>query len=116
MKFKLLVAMIADDKTDMIIEKARELGATGATVITSARGEGLSPSKSFFGISVEGQVDVVLFIVEEHMSKTILEAIADAGKFKDSSGAGVALQLDIEDAVGLDSQLASIQEEIEEQI
>ena len=116
MKFKLIVAMVADEKTDNVIEKARELGATGATVITSARGEGLKPSKSFFGVTIEGQVDVILFIVEEHMSKTILEAIAEVSNFKDSHGAGVALQLDIEDVVGLESQLSTIQHEIEEQL
>ncbi len=116
MKFKLIVAMVADEHTDNVISKARELGATGATVITSARGEGLTPSKSFFGVTIEGQVDVILFIVEEHMSKTILEAISDVSNFKDSHGAGVALQLDIEDVVGLESQLKTIQQEIEEQL
>lgn len=116
MKFKLIIAMIADDKTDKVIATARELGATGATVITSARGEGLAPPKSFFGVTVEGQIDVVLFIVEEHMSKIILEAISTASNFKDKQGAGVALQLDIEDVVGLESQLSTIQDEIEEQL
>ena len=116
MKFKLIVAMIADENTEKVIATARELGATGATVITSARGEGLAPPKSFFGVTIEGQVDVALFIVEEHMSKTILEAISTVSNFKGSNGAGVALQLDIEDGVGLESQLSTIQEEIEEQI
>ncbi len=116
MKFKLIVAMISDDKTDEVIATARELGATGTTVITSARGEGLAPSKSFFGVTVEGQVDVALFIVEEHMSKTILEAISEVSNFKTSHGGGVAVQLDIEDVVGLESKLSTIQDEIEEEI
>ena len=116
MKFKLIVAMIADENTEKVIATARELGATGATVITSARGEGLAPPKSFFGVTIEGQVDVALFIVEEHMSTTILEAISTVCNFKGSNSDGVALQLDIEDVVGLESQLSTIQEEIEEQI
>ena len=65
MKFKLVLAMVNDDRTDDVIEKAREMGATGATVITAAKGEGLNPSKTFFGLTLEGQVDVVLFVVEE---------------------------------------------------
>ncbi len=116
MKFKLIVAMMGDENTDKVISTARDLGATGATVITSARGEGLAPSKSFFGVTIEGQVDVALFIVEEHMSKTILEAIASVSNFEGSHGAGVALQLDIEDVVGLESQLSTIKHEIEEQL
>ena len=39
MKFKLIIALVNNDRTDLIIEKAREMGATGATVIPAARGE-----------------------------------------------------------------------------
>jgi len=116
MKLKLIIAMIPDENTEKTIEIARQLGATGATVITSARGEGLTPSKTFFGLTLEGQIDVILFIVEEHLSRVILEGIEETGEFKTKSGSGVAFQLDLEDAVGLGSQLATIKEEIEDQI
>ncbi|MGB0496253.1 MAG: P-II family nitrogen regulator [Kangiellaceae bacterium] len=116
MKFKLVIAMVSDDRTDKVIDKAREMGATGATVITSAKGEGMKPAKTFFGLTLEGQVDVVLFIVEEHLSRAILEGIAKEGEFGSKKGAGVVFQLDIEDAIGLDSQFKAIKEEIEEQL
>ena len=92
------------------------MGATGATVITSARGEGMQPSKTFFGLTVEGQVDVALFIAEEHISRRVVEGIAEAGEFDKRKGAGVVMQLDIEDAIGLKSQLDAIKAEIEEEI
>ncbi len=41
MRFKLIIAFIEDSKTDDVLEAAREAGATGATVINNARGEGL---------------------------------------------------------------------------
>lgn len=116
MKFKLIIALVSDAKTEPVIEAAREGGATGATVITSARGEGLKPSKTFLGLTLAGQVDVVLFLVEQHLSREILETIAKAGHFDDSSGTGIAFQIDIEDAVGLKSQLHAIESEIEDQI
>ncbi len=116
MKFKLIIALVADEYTEKIIKTARDLGATGATVIKSARGEGLTPAKTFLGLTMEGQVDVVLFIVEQHMSREILEAIAETGQFGIKKGTGVALQLDVEDAVGLGSQLLKIQEEIGEKL
>ena len=116
MKFKLIIALVNNDRTDVIVEKARELGATGATIITAAKGEGMNPSKTFFGLTLEGQVDVALFIVEEHICKFILEGIAEAGEFDTSKGAGVALQVDLEDAIGLSSQFNAIKEEIEEQL
>ena len=36
MKFKLVLAMVSDDRTEIIIEQARKLGATGATVINAS--------------------------------------------------------------------------------
>ena len=66
MHFKMIVVFNDDEKTDVVMDAARKAGATGATVITSARGEGLEQSKTFFGLSLETQRDVLLFLVEEH--------------------------------------------------
>lgn len=116
MKFKLIVAMVADSKTADVTQAARKAGATGCTVITSAHGEGLNPPKTFLGLTLEGQDDVILFLVEQHLSRHILETIARAGRFDEEVGSGIAFQIDIEDAVGLTSQLPTIQSEIEDQI
>ncbi len=116
MKLKLILALVTDEKTELVTKTGREAGATGATVITAARGEGLNPPKTFFGLTLEGQRDVVLFIVEEHLSRQILEAISEAAAFDDEAGAGVAVQIDIEDAIGLSSQINEIQREIEDKI
>lgn len=116
MKFKGIIALVDDDITEQIIHAAREAGATGCTVISSARGEGLKPPKTFFGLDLEEQRDFVLFIVEQHLSRHILERIAEVGGFDQRMGAGVAFQFDLEDVVGLGSQLDTIEEEIEDQI
>ncbi|MCP5080163.1 MAG: P-II family nitrogen regulator [Alphaproteobacteria bacterium] len=115
MKFKLLIVMTQDELTDKAIEVARAHGATGCTVVTSARGEGLKPAQTFLGLTVAGQRDVVLFLVEEHHSREILEAIAKACAFETQPGAGVAFQIDIEDAMGLQEQIATIRQEISEE-
>ncbi len=108
MRFKLLVAFVDDAKTDAVIDAAREAGATGVTVVANARGEGLKPKKTFFGLSLETQRDLLLLLVEEHRSRRILETICAAGEFDSSPGAGIAVQLDVEDAVGVSSQIRSI--------
>ena len=41
MKFKLVVALVDNSETDAVLECGRRAGATGATIITSCRGEGL---------------------------------------------------------------------------
>ena len=108
MHFKLIIAFLEDSKTDMVMDAARDAGATGATVINNARGDGLLQSKTFFGLSLETQRDVVLFLVEKHLSRKILEKISDVGEFESSPGAGIAIQIDVEDAVGVSHQIEKL--------
>jgi len=116
MKLKLIMALVDDHYTENILEAAREAGATGATVVTSARGEGIRPQKTFLGLDIAGHRDLLMFLVAEQLSRDILETIAAAGEFDDRPGSGIAFQIAIEDAVGLSSQLQAISEEIEDQI
>lgn len=114
MHFKMIIVFVEDDKTDAIMDASRKAGATGATVIHNARGEGLKVSKTFFGLSLETQRDVVLFLVEEHLSRQILEEINRAGELDAKPGTGIAFQLDVEDAVGILHQAEEISHEVEE--
>lgn len=116
MHFKLLLVFVEDDKTDKIMKAAREAGATGATVINNARGEGINKSKTFFGLTLETQRDVVLFIVEEHLSRHILETIGEVGEFDTSPGTGIAVQIDVEDALGVSHQIESIVSKVENEL
>ncbi len=115
MKLKLIVALVSDDRTDAVIDAARAAGATGATVITGVRGEGLKPSKTFLGLDLTTRRNVLLFLVAAGRAQDILAHIAAAGRFDDEPGAGIAFDLAIEDAVGLSTQLPSILEEGAEQ-
>lgn len=114
MHFKMIMVFVEDDKTDAVMKAAREAGATGATVINNARGEGLKKTKTFFGLSLETQRDVVLLLVEEHRSRHILEEIARVGEFDQKPGTGIAVQIDVEDALGVAHQAKTISDDIEE--
>lgn len=116
MHFKLIVAFVDDTKTEAVTTAAREAGATGITVITSARGEGLKPPKTFLGLSLEMQRDVLLMVVEEHLSRQILERIGEVGEFDTKSGTGIAVQLDVEDAVGVSHQVTSLVSVVEDEL
>ena len=116
MRMKLIIALVEDARTEEVVEAAREAGATGATVITSVRGEGLNPGKTFLGMDLSGARDVLLFIVVDTRCREILETIAKAGCFDDEPGAGVAIQLDVEDAIGMSTQLPTLIKEVEEEV
>lgn len=116
MHFKLIIAFVDDDKTQAVISAAREAGSTGATVIGNARGEGLKPTKSFFGLALETQRDVLLFLVEKHLCRHILETIEAIAQFDEKPGTGIAFQLDVEDAVGVSHQIQKLTKIVEEKL
>jgi len=116
MHFKLIIALVDDSKTQTVMEAARKCGATGATIINQARGEGLEEERTFLGLSLGSQRDMLMLLVEEHLSRAILETIANIGGMDESDGSGIAFQLDVEDAVGVAHQIASLTDVVEEKI
>jgi nitrogen regulatory protein PII len=116
MHFKLIIALTEDSITEKIVEAARKKGATGSTVISSARGEGILVAKTFLGMNLATQRDVILLLVEEHMSRDILETIEKTGDFDANPGSGIAFSIDVEDALGVSHQVTQLTEFVEEEI
>ena len=116
MHFKLIVVFVDDNKTDKVLKAARDVGATGSTIINNARGEGLKKQKTFLGLNLETQRDVLLFLVEKHLCRKIIEVISRAGLFDEEPGSGIALQIDVEDAIGVLHQAEEITQSIESEL
>jgi hypothetical protein len=116
MHFKLLVVFVEDRKTEVVMNAARESGATGCTVIHHARGEGLNKATTFLGMSLATQRDVLLMLVEEHLSRRILERISEVGEFDDKPGTGMAVQIDVQDAVGIVRQVEELTDVVEAEL
>ncbi len=113
MHFKLICAFVEEEKTDAVLEAARDKGATGSTIINNARGEGITSKKTFLGMELASQRDFLLLLVEEHLSREILEHIAEVGEFDETSGSGMAFMIDVEDAVGINHQVSKLHEIVE---
>ena len=112
MKFKVILASVKTNITDTVVDAAKVAGATGATIIP-ARGTGIREAKTFFGLSLEAPTDIIVFLLEEHVVKTVLEAIALAGKF-DQPGTGIAFVLPVETVIGLESQMERFKQEVKD--
>jgi len=108
MKFKVIFASVKADKTDRVVDAAKEAGATGATIIP-ARGTGIHEAKTFFGLTLEDRTDIIMLVVEEHIVTKILDAINTAGEFK-KPGTGIAFVLPVEQVIGLESQIERFRE------
>lgn len=116
MDLKIIMALVEDERTEAIIDAARGAGATGATVITGVRGEGLKPQKTFLGLDLSARRDVILFLVAATRAREILETLAEAGQLDENPGAGIVFQIPIEDAIGLRTQLPTLFGEIEGEV
>ncbi len=116
MHFKLIIAFVDSDKTSHILEAARHAGATGSTIISQARGEGLDHNTTFLGLHLETPRDMLLLLVEQHLARSILENIAQAGEFKNNTKEGIAFQIDVEDALGVAHQIEALTTTVEEKL
>ena len=110
MKFKIVFAPVKTHKTDPVVNAAKAAGATGATIIP-ARGTGIHEAKTFFGLTLEDQTDIIIFLLEEHIVKPVMEAIKTAGEF-DKPGTGIAFVMPVESVLGLESQMEKFKEEV----
>ena len=74
MKFVTLTIIASCEYEDALKAVAKKAGASGATVI-QAKGSGIQEAKSFFSLTFEGNHTMLLYILEENLSKHVLKAI-----------------------------------------
>ena len=99
---KCIVAMVKPDLTDKVVDAAKAVGATGATIIDAA-GTGAREAKTFFGLSLDVRTEVVLLLVKEDEVAPVLDTIREAGRFHEP-GTGIAFVMAVEAAIGFESQ------------
>jgi len=109
MQFKLIMAFVKPSITDAVVNAMKEAGATGATIIP-ARGTGIHEAKSFFGLSLEDQTDIIVFLVEEHVVENLMKVIQLAGSFN-KPGTGIAFVVPVEHIAGLESQMKKFKDQ-----
>ncbi|MBS9403083.1 P-II family nitrogen regulator [Halomonas sp. TRM85114] len=111
MDFKLLMVFVDQDKTEIVLDAARDAGATGATIIPNAQGKGLKPHLTFFGLEFMAARSVILVLVEARRSSQVLEAVTEAGGLDESLNTGIALELEVSRALGLSEHIKALSKE-----
>ena len=111
MRFKVIIAMVEQERQDEVISSAKEAGATGVTIL-NAKGGGIREQKTFFGLQMDMQREVLLFIVEDFHANPIMDAIYKAGNFKD--GRGMAFSWTVDRVIGTESQMEALEKAAQE--
>lgn len=101
MKFSALVAIVPDDLEQTTIDKARDLGAGGITLL-HGRGISNSAKKSFFGMTFDGSQSVLLMVLEKGLSLDILKAVQHILVDADGNSQGIVFTLPLEHLAGID--------------
>ena len=112
MQFSLIMVFVDDERTDKVIDASRAAGATGATIVTGARGLGQSRTTSFLGLDLFSIRNVILILVEQRRAEHVLDAVCAAGQLDESLGTGVAVSLDVAKAVGLSEHIKLLESRI----
>lgn len=111
MKFKLIMVFVDEDRANDTLDAARSAGATGATIINSARGQGLERVIGIFGLEILDPRTVIMILAEARRADAILEAVTTAGDLDETLGSGIALMLDVEKALGVTEHIQKLEKQ-----
>lgn len=109
MRFDLIVGFVRPEITEKVVKTAKKAGATG-DVIIQGKGTGMEAS-NFLGLTIQDKTDIVLFVVEEHHTKNIIEMISEECKIEEP-GNGIMISLKIDKVSGLSKQIKKIREKL----
>ena len=95
----LIVVITNQGYTDLVMDAAREAGATGGTVI-HAKGTGTELVQKFFGVSIATEQEMIFILTRSETKKAIMKGImAKAGI--QSAAQSLVFSLPVGDIAGL---------------
>ena len=116
MKFTALVAVIEDKDEEAAIDVAKEAGAGGVTIL-HGKNIGLEEKKVFFGLTLEENVSVLLFILPRRLSMKVMKAIRTEFDLDNAQNGGMSFIIPLSHVAGLDTkELHKFEDEIKSTI
>jgi len=103
MKFVALITIIQDKDEEEAIKVAKEAGAGSVTII-HGRNIGLEEKKVFFGLTLEENVSVLLFVLPRRLSMKVMKALRTTFDLDNHENSGLAFTLPLSHVAGLDTQ------------
>jgi nitrogen regulatory protein PII len=103
MEYKVIIAALKPNFTDKVVDAAKACGISGATIIPG-RGTGMGEARTFIGLTLEAQTDVVMFLTEVELVDPVMAAIEEAGRL-DEHGTGVVFVLPVERVAGIKEEI-----------
>jgi hypothetical protein len=102
MKFVALITVIPDKDEERAIEVAKEAGA-GATTIIHGKNIGLKEKKVFFGLTLEENVSILIFILPRRLSMQIMKALREEFNLDNHENSSLAFTIPLSHVAGLNN-------------
>lgn len=97
--YKLVAAILPKGSTGQVLDAAREAGAEGGTILL-ARGTGVNEARTFLGLSVSSERELLLVLVEREKAGAVLDTVVGAGRL-DEPARGIAFVLSVDEVKGI---------------
>ncbi len=109
-RYELLMAIANQGYTEMIMDAAREVGASGGTVL-HAKGTGMERAEKFLGVSLVAEKEIVMIVVKKETKNDIMRAIMTKAGL-DSKAGTIVFSLPVTSTAGMRLMEAEAEETI----
>ena len=98
-KFELLVVIANQGHTELIMDAAREVHATGGTVV-HAKGTGIQQAEKFMGVTLVPEKEMLFIVTRKEQKNDIMSAIMQKAGTGSKAGA-IVFSLPVTDTAGM---------------
>lgn len=103
MKFTALITIIDNKNEEAAIETAKNAGA-GSVTILQGKTIGLEEKKVFFGLTLEENISVLLFVLPRKLSLHVMRELRQKFDLDNPENSGLAFTLPLSHVAGLDTK------------
>ena len=98
---ELILCIVNEGFSEVVMEAAREAGASGGTII-HARGTANKEAEEFFKITIQPEKEIVMILVPVKIKEAVLHALYQSAGLK-TPGQGIAFSLPVDNVIGISS-------------
>lgn len=97
--YELIVTIVSRGRSDLVMDAAKNAGASGGTII-NARGAGVHEAEKFFGIEIQPEKEIVLILIQKDKRQQVMKEICkNAGL--NTEGHGITFSLPVDEVMGI---------------
>lgn len=99
MKHKLIITIVKKGQAKKVVSASKAAGAEGGTILLG-KGTGVHENKSFLGIPIAPEKEIIFTLVKDEIADAVIDAIETKGNLS-KPGAGLGIVIDTKTITGI---------------